>query len=71
MKWISVKEELPKEGQTVVAGTRFSGLEIPDKEVLVIADYYHGNFIRPYINKVDIIPYITHWAPIVPLPEGE
>ena len=46
------------------------GREIPDKDAFVIADYYHGNFIRPYINKVDIIPYITHWAPIVPLPEG-
>jgi len=40
MKWISVKEKFPKEGMTVIAGTLFSGLEIPDKDAFVIADYY-------------------------------
>lgn len=33
------------------------------------ADYYHGNFIRPYIHEVEIIPYIDYWAPIAPLPK--
>lgn len=69
MKWISVKDELPEEGRTVIAGSSFSGLEIPDKDAFVIADYYQGNFIRPYIHEVEIIPYIDYWAPIAPLPK--
>ena len=69
MKWISIKDELPKEGSTVIAGTLFCGLEIPDKDAFVIADYYQGNFIRPYIHEVEIIPYIDYWAPIAPLPK--
>lgn len=71
MKWISVKDALPEEGQMVIAGARFSGLEIPDKDAFVIADYYCENFIRPYIHKVEIIPYIEYWAPIAPLPKED
>lgn len=42
MKWINVKEELPKEGSTVIAGTLFCGLEIPDKDAFV----YNGPLVK-------------------------
>jgi len=57
-RWISVGERLPKPGETV--------LMLMDGRDPVSGWYENGHFHNAYDT-----PYVTHWMPLPPGPEGD
>ena len=57
-RWISVGEKLPKPGETV--------LMLMDDRDPVSGWYENGHFHNAYDT-----PYVTHWMPLPPGPEGD
>lgn len=81
MRWISVKDKLPEQSDSVLAWVVENGYEIEDGRV-ELCDYDSAGFWTSYegyplqyepnsglLNKEDVYTYITHWMPLPERPE--
>lgn len=60
MEWISVEDQLPDDGQTVVA-IGFDWGNKANKRHFVICEYFDGIWVGDQDEEFE---YLTHWMPL-------
>lgn len=73
MEWISIEDEFPPEGETVLCADIYNSFVSFGK--LIMVAHPHGDdtyeFELMYNSSMDMDSQVTHWMPLPELPKQE